>query len=133
MWDHLRSHPWLWIIGWSDEISSIRNQFESLRQENKALQERVQSLEQQLLKRNYDFLDALKGKLPLNQEQEIMRDFQNFLKRYTAAQDISLSFEELGRELNRLVAEGDPALPPTPTEEGAPMAQSPYDLRDRSR
>jgi hypothetical protein len=59
-----------------------RKQLEALRKEHAAIQDRVHYLERQLLRHDYAFLDALKGQLPTDQEQDVMRDFLDLLERH---------------------------------------------------
>jgi hypothetical protein len=59
-----------------------RKQLQILRKEHAALQDRVHYLERRLLRHDYAFLDALKGRLPIDQEQDVMRDFLDFLERH---------------------------------------------------
>jgi hypothetical protein len=62
-----------------------RKRPEILRKEHVALQDRVHYLERQLLpllRHDYAFLNALKGRLPIDQEQDVMRDFLDLLERH---------------------------------------------------
>ena len=57
-------------------------QLETLRREHAALRDRVHYLERQLLRHDYAFLAALKGRLPIDQEQDVVRDFLDLLERH---------------------------------------------------
>jgi hypothetical protein len=99
--DYLRAYPaaalivgsllllvavfWVWAEALKRHNRSrdrSRKQLETLRKEHAALQDRVHYLERQLLRHDYAFLDALKGRLPIDQEQDVMRDFLDLLERH---------------------------------------------------
>jgi hypothetical protein len=80
----------LWV--WAEALKRhnrfrhrFSKQLEALRKEHAALQDRMHYLEQRLLpllRQDYGFLDALKGRLPIDQEQDVMRDFLDLLERH---------------------------------------------------